>query len=104
MKKVGMLLMPGALMVLLAGCASPLPMGAFYTGVKLPVGTSEYSGKAPKVGTAICESYLGMVAIGDASIEAAKANAGITKVHHVDYEAKNILGLYGKYTVTVHGE
>ena len=104
MKKVGTMFMAGALVATLAGCASPLPMGAFYTAVKLPVATSELAGKAPKVGTSMCESYVGMVAFGDASIEAAMANAGITKVHHVDYEAKNILGIYGKYTVTVYGE
>ena len=92
------------MLIFLVGCASSLPVGALYTGVKLPVAASENVGNSPKVGTAKCESYLGMIATGDASIAAAQANGGINKVHHVDYEAKNILGIYGKYTVTVYGE
>ncbi len=50
------------------------------------------------------DRFLGMVAIGDASIEAAKKNGGITKVHHVDWAVENILGIIGKYRVTVYGE
>ncbi len=45
-----------------------------------------------------------LVAYGDASIDAAKRNGGITTVHDVDWDVENFLGIYGKYTVTVHGE
>jgi len=60
--------------------------------------------KGSKVGTSEATSILGMVATGDASIEAAKNNGGITKVSHVDFNSDNILGVYGKYTTTVYGE
>jgi hypothetical protein len=45
-----------------------------------------------------------LVATGDASIEAAAKSAGITKIHHVDYHSKNILGIIGTFTVMVYGE
>ena len=41
---------------------------------------------------------------GDASIGAAMRNGGISKVHHVDYNVKNILYLYNETTTTVYGE
>ena len=59
---------------------------------------------ATKVGTAEVTSILGLVATGDASINTAAQSAGITRISHVDYEAKSILGVYAKYTVYVYGE
>ncbi len=41
---------------------------------------------------------------GDASIGTAMRNGGITKVHHVDYDVKNILFLYSEVLTTVYGE
>jgi hypothetical protein len=43
-------------------------------------------------------------ATGDASITAAATNGGITKIHHVDHETLNILGIYARYVTVVHGE
>jgi hypothetical protein len=43
-------------------------------------------------------------ATGDASISAAMANGGIKRIHHVDQETTNILGIYAKYVTVVHGE
>ena len=57
-----------------------------------------------KVGKSQCKSYLGLVTQGDASIEAAKKNGGITKVVSVDWKAKSILGLVGEYECIVYGE
>jgi hypothetical protein len=78
-------------------------MGSFYTEVALPVDANSNAGGA-KMGKSVAKSYLGLVAIGDASIQAAKQNGGITTVTHVDWDAKNILGLYGEYTTTVYGD
>jgi len=49
-------------------------------------------GQATKVGTATCTSIL-WFAWGDASLDAAMKNGGITKIHHVDWNAFNILGI-----------
>jgi len=45
-----------------------------------------------------------MIAIGDACIEVVKKSGCIIKVHHVDWDVKNILGLIGEYKCTVYGE
>jgi len=92
-----------ALAVLCSGCATPYPVGTLFTEVSLPVAATP-NAVSTKVGTAKCTSILTWVATGDASLEAAKKNGGITKVSHVDWKAKNFLGIYGEYTVTVYGE
>ena len=106
MKKTVACLLAGLLALpLFTGCAivsSPLT-GGLYTQVDAPLIATSNEGSS-KVGTASAESILGWVAIGDASIKTAMQNGGITKVHHVDYKAYSILGLYAKYTVYVYGE
>ena len=85
-----------------SGCASPMPMGALYTELKLPITATGIQGK--KEGTAECKSIMALVAIGDCSIETAKRNGGISKVSGVDWEAKSVLGIIGEYKVHVFGE
>jgi hypothetical protein len=92
------------LLFILTGCATIYPSGAIYTNVQLPVTVTDNAGTPMKTGTAQATSILGLVATGDASIEAAKKNGNITKVYHVDWDAMNVLGIYGRYTVTVYGE
>ena len=58
---------------------------------------------ATKEGKACGTSILGAVAQGDASIVAAKANGGITKVTSIDHYAKSILSLYGEWCTIVKG-
>ena len=58
---------------------------------------------ATKEGKACGTSILGAFAQGDASIVAAKANGGITKVSSVDHYAKNILGIFGEWCTIVKG-
>jgi len=103
MKKAIVILASCALLFV-TGCATLYPAGPIYTNIQLPVTATANSGVATKVGTSQCTSILGAVAIGDSSIEAAKKNGSITKVHHVDYSVKNILGIIGTYKTTVYGE
>jgi hypothetical protein len=105
MRKIILSLLAFASFAFLAGCASvasPLA-GAIYTDVKAPVTATSNSG-ASKVGTSTASSILGLVAMGDASIDAAAKSAGIKKIQHVDYHSTSILGLYSTFTVTVYGE
>lgn len=91
---------------LLSGCAAyaVAPVTGFvYTDTKFGINATSNEGNS-KVGIASSESYLGFVAVGDASIEAAMKNGGITKVQHVDYHSYSVLGIYAKFTVTVYGE
>ncbi len=87
---------------LLGGCASPVPVGGAFTDITLPVQATSAQGGS-KVGTSQCTSILSLLATGDCSIEAAKANGGITEVTSVDWKANNILGIIGNYTTTVRG-
>lgn len=57
-----------------------------------------------KEGKACQQSILGLIAMGDASIDKAKDEAGIRKISTVDAETKNYLGLYGTYCTVVRGE
>jgi hypothetical protein len=93
-------------MPLLAGCAaytmSPAT-GFLYTDLKAPLTATSHD-TSSKMGTSIGSSILGLVATGDASIETAMKNGGITRVHHVDYHSKSILGIYATFTTIVYGE
>jgi hypothetical protein len=77
-------------------------MAGIYTDVSGPVAIGS-AGSSSKVGEASSEAII-CVATGDSSIKAAAANGGITKIHHVDYHVKSVLGLYTKHTTTVYGE
>lgn len=85
-----------------AGVAAPVH-GSLYTDVKYPAIVTSNDGGS-KVGTATATSYLGIVALGDASVEAAAAAGGIKKVKSVDAHARSIFGIIGWYTITVRGE
>ncbi|SRR6056297_1530769 len=93
-----------ALIPMVMGCATSYPVGSLYTKVKLPIDAEGNMSSASKVGTAECTSVLSLVATGDASIQTAMENGNITKIHHVDWDVENILGIYGVYKVTVYGE
>ncbi len=57
-----------------------------------------------KVGMAEATSYLGLVALGDASVKTAADRGKITKIAAVDCKVYNVLGVYAKYTTIVHGD
>ncbi|MBN2506081.1 MAG: TRL-like protein family [Verrucomicrobia bacterium] len=99
-----------ALAVFLSGCAMVAPSaqsgtltGGLYTSVSTPHWVTTNTGST-KSGSASASSILGIVATGDASIQAAAASAGITKIHHVDQKIERILFFWAKYTVTVYGD
>jgi hypothetical protein len=80
--------------------------GFLYTDLKYP---SYYDGAAEKgpgskSGTSQAVCYLGLVATGDASIDAACRNGGIATIHSVDTHGTSVLGLFATYTTTVTGE
>ncbi len=56
-----------------------------------------------KEGKACMETLLGLLARGDASVRAAKANGGITEVSVVDHSARNLLNIVGEYCTIVRG-
>ena len=89
----------------ISGCvavATPA-VGVLFTDVKYG-DTATTSTSASKEGKACAQSILAMVATGDASIAAAKANGGITEVSFVDHTAHSILGIVGEWCTIVKGK
>lgn len=106
-----------SLFVLTSGCATfigggggagGVPSGAILTDVQGPRATQTFemavqAGELKK-GTSSAQGYLGLVAQGDASIQAAAEDAGIANIHHVDFKTRSILGpVYVKHTTVVYG-
>lgn len=90
----------------LTSCSTVYPgsgTGLIYTNVtEGQTATSNNLGS--KRGEATATGILGLVSTGDASIQTAAKNAGITKISHVDTKKKSILGVVSKYTTIVYGE
>lgn len=87
------------------GCAivaSPVGNGALFTNVSGPVASGPGS-NATKSGRAWAENYLGFVAVGDASTEAAKRSGGLTEVATVDHESFGVLGVYSRFCTIASG-
>lgn len=89
----------------LTGCgptvASPA-MGILYTDVTW--GGDAEAGGGFKQGKSCAQAFLGMVATGDASVEAAKRAGGIKEVASVDHYSHSILGIVGEFCTIVTGQ
>lgn len=98
------LLTAGALaMVLLAtGCVYSEVGPALFTDIKGPIAPAAGAAKG-KTGSSCASNIIGLVAMGDASIEAAKRAGGITKVTSVDHHSKWLV-VYGEFCTIVTGE
>jgi hypothetical protein len=91
--------------VLLSGCAiaaSPVGNGLIYTHVHGPVASGTATSSA-KSGRACATNYVGMVAMGEASIEAAKKQGGISSIASVDHDSFTVLGVYARFCTVVRG-
>jgi hypothetical protein len=93
------------------GCGAFIAFGAvssLYQDTKTPLPQTSYWGattnSTAKKGEASYTSILGLLATGDASVKAAMEAGGITKVHHIDQQVPNILGIIATYKVIVYGE
>lgn len=82
--------------------AGATPVGVIYN--QTTTGLSTNNGIKPtKEGSTCSYSILSLIAFGDATVNRAKTDAGITKVASVDNSAFNILGVYGRYCTIVKG-
>ena len=104
MKKIAMLVAAMAIVVL-SGCATAIPRGMISSNMTLPI-QSTGNMKGTKQGTSTCQSIMGFVASGDASIEAAMRDGDIKKVSHVDWKVESAIpfGIKTIYTTTVYGD
>jgi len=95
-----------ASVALVAGCGvmAMAPVVAPITiDLKGPVQVADNQVKATKTGVSEAMGVI-LVAVGDASIQKAAQNGGITRIHHVDSETLNVLGIYARYRTVVYGE
>lgn len=86
----------------LGGCMtvqSPA-VGSIYMDVKGPVDAGESVGS--KEGKACATSIAGVYATGDASIEAAAMDGGISDIESVDHHSKHLV-VFGTYCTIVRG-
>jgi hypothetical protein len=91
------------LLFILGGCAATPHMPGIYVSTKGNVTTDHAKGGVKKTGQSCTKNFLGLVSLGDASIEAARKNGKISKISFVDNSYKNILGLYQEYCTLVRG-
>ena len=80
--------------------------GCLYTNIRTPLDTNvDQTQIGSKVGRASAQSVLFLVATGDASVEAAARNGGLTVINHLDVENQIILfGLFSKTTMIAYGD
>ncbi len=81
------------------------PYGIIYSEIQAPLDHDFDETLVPsKAGRSESISILGLVAVGDASINTAAKEGGLSVIHTADYEYTNILGIYQKYVTVVRGE
>ena len=89
-----------ALLAPATGCVySHAGPGLLYMDVKGPLGPSDGSAGGSS-GRACANNILGLVATGDATIDSAKSNGGVTDAKTVEYHSKNIIG-FGTFCTVV---
>jgi hypothetical protein len=94
------------------GCSAflgPYPVGFIFDSSTKPHPADQTYLNGPgktddKMGEACSTGYVGVVAVGDASVAAAKKAGGITDVHTMDLRTFSILGLYTQACTIVHGK
>ncbi|HKK50342.1 MAG TPA: TRL-like family protein, partial [Myxococcota bacterium] len=91
-----------------SGCYSaPImpPNGVVYTDIEAPLSPVAFGRSiGARKGEASSQSILGLVAWGDASVEAAARDGLITEPKHIDYGYFNVLGVYQSFTTIVRGD
>lgn len=97
-----------ALLVIFSGCyMAPVmpPQGIIFTDIEAPLDAdAEATPVGMKQGRAASYSILWLFAFGDASTAAAAQQGNLNRVHHLDYEYVNFLGIYQHFVTIAHGE
>jgi len=92
------------LLLALSSCATSFrqPVAGFLYSDVLSSESVTSNQAGNRVGEACAQSYFGLIATGDASIETARRNGGITQISSVDGKTEGLL-VYSKYCVIVRG-
>lgn len=95
---------------LLSGCVLPVTHGvvpsALFSSFKGPIDVAPSQERlGSKIGEACAMNILGLVSIGDASLETAARNGGIQRINTMSYSFMNALFiLYSRYCLIVTGD
>ena len=107
-KKFGLLCAVLSSLFMFSGCATGMYGGLLYTNIKTPStilhAPIDQNAAPLKSAEGSCVNVLGLISTGDASIAAITQKNGIKRIHHVDTQYTNVLGLFSKTTFTVYGE
>ena len=104
MKKKFMMLAASVMLALgLSSCGAVADLGVFYMGHTKPLAVTGNK-VGTKVGTAHTTNLFNFAVWGDAGIEKAAKQAGITKISHVDVKTTSILTIFCKRTYYVYGD
>ncbi|WP_295702277.1 TRL-like family protein [Helicobacter mastomyrinus] len=106
MKKLVLALGIGGAMAFFSGCAigstAGLASGALYSDMTGPVAATSAAGSS-KEGRATCSNILGLISVGDCSVDAASRNGNVSQIKSVDTKIWSILGIYTASTTIVKG-
>ena len=90
-------------LVFLGGCSSKAGLvGAIYAGYT--EGLTSTAQVSVKKGESCAMSILGLLAIGDASIDTARRAGGIRSISSVDEQYTNVIGIYASKCTIVRGK
>lgn len=101
------ILMALAFILAAAGIAQATPRGVYLTLTNEPVSVSDESLASMKHATGSTYSFLGVVAVGDASIQTLAKSAGITHVKYIDKQCIDLCRnyyLYAEEKFTIYGD
>lgn len=100
-----LMLMLSLVSALFLACSTPGfgPAGGIFTSVKVGVYGSSTE-NLTRSGEACSMSILGLIAVGDGSVETAAANGGLKTVKVVNLQGFSILGLFAQLCTVVAGE
>ncbi|MDD3013466.1 MAG: TRL domain-containing protein [Candidatus Gastranaerophilales bacterium] len=102
-EKVKEFLLTGILAVFILLLFNAIMSNGVYNNYRTSMFAMENVSKYPKVGKATMVNYFGLARFGDDSYQTALKDGGISKIHHVDTEAKGTI--FKKVMTTyVYGE
>lgn len=78
------------------------PQGGLFTSTKVGVYGTDTGGA--KSGKACAMSILGLIAIGDGSVQTAADEGGVKTVKSIDLESFSILGVFAQLCTVTHGD
>lgn len=80
------------------------PPAALVASYSAPLSTEGGFKQGEKIGKSEAINVLGLVAVGDCSLNTAIKDGHLKSVYYVDYEYFNVLGIYQRVTINAVGD